>query len=358
MTVVTATAGDLCKLALKLAGVLAAGQEMAAEDSNDALTVLNSFLASWTQNRWLIYHLKDVACASTGAKNYTVGPGGDFDTARPDSLETAYVRLLADPLPLANPTPPTPVSPTPTPTPAASPSTPPSPPTPSPPSPPTVTITGITLDNTTTSTPAGSLVGNLAVQTSGGAFTGTLQAFAAPFDGTTLSPSFVVTSSLQLVTQAPGQPGQAFVGAGTWLIFIEATMSGATNSPFAIAATIQVVAPPPTPSTPPTPPVVTITGITLSGNTVGTIAGSTVGTVAVQTTGGPFSGTLQALASPLTGAASANFFINGIGQLVTQAQGAPGHAFLPAGTYNIFIQATMSGAVASPFSIAASIQVA
>jgi hypothetical protein len=90
---ITSTAGDLLKLALKTAGVLAAGQTMAAEDANDALTIMFGMLAQWNQNRWMIYHLLDIKCQSTGATSYTVGPGGQFNTTRPDSLESGYARL-------------------------------------------------------------------------------------------------------------------------------------------------------------------------------------------------------------------------------------------------------------------------
>lgn len=91
------TALDLIKLSLKMAGVLAVGATPMAEDVNDAFTLLNSMLASWNQSRWMIWHLVDVSCASTGAQSYSVGIGGNFNVTRPDRLESAYARVTTPP---------------------------------------------------------------------------------------------------------------------------------------------------------------------------------------------------------------------------------------------------------------------
>lgn len=91
--ITSATANDIIRLALKMAGVLVAGQTPTAEDVNDSLTLLNSMIATWSQNRWLVYHLVDIACQSTGKTSYSVGPGADFNVTRPDRLQYAYARL-------------------------------------------------------------------------------------------------------------------------------------------------------------------------------------------------------------------------------------------------------------------------
>jgi hypothetical protein len=47
-------------------------------------------LGEWASKRWLIYSLQDYSILSTGAQSYTIGPGGNIDTAgmqRPDRLE-------------------------------------------------------------------------------------------------------------------------------------------------------------------------------------------------------------------------------------------------------------------------------
>lgn len=88
------TANDLIKLALKTAGPLAAGQTATAEEANDALILLNSMLASWQQKRYLVYHLVDLSTPSTNAVSYTIGPGGNFDSSRPDRIQKAYARQM------------------------------------------------------------------------------------------------------------------------------------------------------------------------------------------------------------------------------------------------------------------------
>jgi hypothetical protein len=88
------TALDIITLALKAAGIVGVGQPAQAEDATDAFTLMNMMLGQWNRRRWLVYHLVDVSKVSTGARSYTVGAGGDFNIARPDRLESAFVRLL------------------------------------------------------------------------------------------------------------------------------------------------------------------------------------------------------------------------------------------------------------------------
>jgi hypothetical protein len=94
------TAGDLITFALKTAGVLGVGQTASAEDANDGLVLLSAMFAQWQRQRWLIWSLVDTALTSTGATTYTVGLTGDFAIARPDKIDSAFVRLLS-----SNPTP-------------------------------------------------------------------------------------------------------------------------------------------------------------------------------------------------------------------------------------------------------------
>lgn len=85
---------DLITLALKTAGVIGVGQTPDFTDTNDCFVILNSMIAQWNRNRWLVYTLVDTAVTSTGAQSYTVGTGGDFNIPRIDRLETAFARLL------------------------------------------------------------------------------------------------------------------------------------------------------------------------------------------------------------------------------------------------------------------------
>lgn len=87
------TALDLITLALKDLGTLGIGQTISAEDTTDALATLNMMLGQWQGERLSVYHEIDVALQATGAQSYTIGPGGDFNTARPTDIKAAFVRL-------------------------------------------------------------------------------------------------------------------------------------------------------------------------------------------------------------------------------------------------------------------------
>lgn len=89
-----ATARSIITAALKKSGVIGVGQTAQAEDANDAFDDLNDMIAQWQVKRWLVYHLVDSAFTSTGATSYTVGTGGNFNVARPNRIEAAFVRFL------------------------------------------------------------------------------------------------------------------------------------------------------------------------------------------------------------------------------------------------------------------------
>lgn len=89
---VPTTPQDLIKLALKTANVVGVGQTPAAEDVNDAFNLLNMLLAQLQRRRYFVYQLVTTGRQATGAQSYTVGPGGDFDIARPAKLESAFFR--------------------------------------------------------------------------------------------------------------------------------------------------------------------------------------------------------------------------------------------------------------------------
>lgn len=87
----------LIQLILRQAGVNGVGQYPRAEDNTDVLDTLNMMLDEWSAKRWLIYHLRSVSVATTGAQSYTIGTGGDFNVARPDRIEAAFYRSLSNP---------------------------------------------------------------------------------------------------------------------------------------------------------------------------------------------------------------------------------------------------------------------
>ena len=93
---------DIMTAALKECGAIGVGQTPLQEDLDDAQARLQWMLMQWERKRWLVYHLVELSKVSTGAQFYTVGPGGDFDTAvtgltntvRPGKLSAAFVRQL------------------------------------------------------------------------------------------------------------------------------------------------------------------------------------------------------------------------------------------------------------------------
>lgn len=88
------TGAELVELALRDSGVCGVGQTPLAEDTNDAKRRLNMLIAQWNRKRWLTYHLVDTAFTCDNSISYTVGPGGDFNIARPAQIKAAYVRQL------------------------------------------------------------------------------------------------------------------------------------------------------------------------------------------------------------------------------------------------------------------------
>jgi hypothetical protein len=89
------TAVDLITLALKDIGTNGIGQSISAEDTADALATLNMMLGQWSAERLSVFHLIDTAHQANGSVSYTVGPGGDFNIARPIKINAAYARLAS-----------------------------------------------------------------------------------------------------------------------------------------------------------------------------------------------------------------------------------------------------------------------
>lgn len=87
----TGTVLDLIKLALKKARVLGTGDILSDSDAQDSLDTINLMLDSWSLDRLFVYVEQLQTFTLTGsAAAYTIGPGGDFSTPRPDKLTSAY----------------------------------------------------------------------------------------------------------------------------------------------------------------------------------------------------------------------------------------------------------------------------
>jgi hypothetical protein len=70
-----ATALDICNRALSILGVKALGESLTADEANDAFSVLNAMLDSWSLERLSIYVItQDILALTANQASYTIGP--------------------------------------------------------------------------------------------------------------------------------------------------------------------------------------------------------------------------------------------------------------------------------------------
>ena len=87
-----ATLRDIITAALEHLGVAAPGETVAAEDLTLGRRRLTSMLDRWSADDLAVYAATQEQFPLTGATQYTIGPGGDFDTVRPTAvLPSSYV---------------------------------------------------------------------------------------------------------------------------------------------------------------------------------------------------------------------------------------------------------------------------
>jgi hypothetical protein len=87
------TTGDLITFVLRSSGLNGIGQTPSAEDANTGLEFLRTTIALWQRKRWLVWNEQELSKVSTGANYYSIGPGQDFDSPRPDRIHAAWCRL-------------------------------------------------------------------------------------------------------------------------------------------------------------------------------------------------------------------------------------------------------------------------
>ena len=80
---------SLLKSSLRLIGQLGPGRSAGPSETADALTVLTAMLSSWSTQRLSVYTIARSTHTLTGASDYTIGTGADFDTARPTRIDAA-----------------------------------------------------------------------------------------------------------------------------------------------------------------------------------------------------------------------------------------------------------------------------
>ncbi len=78
--------------ALRLANVIGEGQTPSNEQYSDLFAELQMMLAEWQTDRFLVYQDIEAVCQSTNLEWYTIGPGQQFNIARPMRIEQAFAR--------------------------------------------------------------------------------------------------------------------------------------------------------------------------------------------------------------------------------------------------------------------------
>lgn len=94
------TVAELISLSLRDVGVLGEGQTASADVMADSLTTLGQMLGMWQADKLYVYAQKEVVATLTGATSYTVGAGGNINTARPVSLDAAFWRSNGEDYPV------------------------------------------------------------------------------------------------------------------------------------------------------------------------------------------------------------------------------------------------------------------
>lgn len=85
------TAQDIISGAIKKIGVLRKNESPSADESTDALDVLNDLLASWSNDSLLCYATVTDTFSIGPAASYLIGPGQVLNSARPMWIKAANV---------------------------------------------------------------------------------------------------------------------------------------------------------------------------------------------------------------------------------------------------------------------------
>lgn len=90
------TAQDLIRSVLVLTGALAQGESLSNADAQDAFRRLNRMVSGWKNQRLTLFVTQRNVHSFVGSQaSYTIGPGGDWDQARPQFLSYAGLILTA-----------------------------------------------------------------------------------------------------------------------------------------------------------------------------------------------------------------------------------------------------------------------
>ena len=84
---------------MRLIGALGTGETPTSAEAADSLLVLNQMLDSWLAERLMAFSiLIEEFPLTAGVGTYTMGPGGNFNTLRPVSIDRVSIVWLSNPL--------------------------------------------------------------------------------------------------------------------------------------------------------------------------------------------------------------------------------------------------------------------
>lgn len=86
------TTRDLITLILRRAGAISGHDTPSADESNDALEMLNGLIDSWANESLLVFSRVEESFPMTGAREYTVGIGQSLDTVPFTNIIAVYAR--------------------------------------------------------------------------------------------------------------------------------------------------------------------------------------------------------------------------------------------------------------------------
>jgi hypothetical protein len=87
------TAYEIITRAAKSLNILGSAEVLSAEDASDGLSSLNSLLQTWASETLMVYQLSlENFSLISGQNTYTIGTGGNFNTTRPVTVDSGYVR--------------------------------------------------------------------------------------------------------------------------------------------------------------------------------------------------------------------------------------------------------------------------
>lgn len=88
---VSYSAQDIIKSSMRSLGLLSKGEAPSADEVNDALQALNIMIDAWSARKLLGQALvKEHFTLVENQQDYTIGPGGNFNTTKPFDITSAY----------------------------------------------------------------------------------------------------------------------------------------------------------------------------------------------------------------------------------------------------------------------------